>query len=100
VSLTVAARAALQRVNDAQGLLFLLTITGGGIAQPVRLVNDTRECVSNGETFLPLPFEIVLPKQAAKEVPSTQLRMDNVGRELVAELEQLEPGAELMPCCR
>lgn len=96
MTLSTAAVAALQRMDDPQGLLYLLTITGGGISAPVRLVNDSRELVSGGNTFLPLPFELVLPKDAAKEVPRAQLRMDNIGRELVTELEALEPGAELM----
>jgi len=96
VTLSTAATSAVQRVSDPQGLLTLLTLTGGGIPAPVRLVNDTRELVSAGQTYLPLPFEVVLPKEAAKEVPRAQLRMDNIGRELVAELEALDPGAELM----
>lgn len=96
MSLSTTATEALQRVNDPQGILMLLTITGGGIAEPVRLVNDTRNLVSNGETFLGLPFEVVLPKEAARETPRCRLRMDNIGREFMAELEALEPGAELM----
>lgn len=96
MSLSTTATEALQRVNDPQGILWLLTITGGGIVEPVRFVNDTRQIESNGETFLPLPFEVVPPKEAAKEVPRARLRMDNIGREFMAELEALEPGAELL----
>ncbi len=96
MSLNTPARAALHRVNDPQGLLWLLTITGGGITSPVRIVNDTRDLASNGETFLGLPFEVVPPKEASKELPRAQLRIDNVGRDLTAELEALEPGAELL----
>lgn len=95
MSLTTQSRAALQRVTDPHGFLELLTITGGGIAEPIRLVNDTRDCMSQGETFLRLPFKLVPPKQGAREVPRAQLRMDNVGRELVEELEALPLGAEL-----
>ena len=96
MSLSAPATAALQRVSDPQGLLWLLTITGGGLPSPVRLVNDTRDLVSGGETFLALPFEVMPPKDSAKEVPRSQLRIDNIGRELLAELETLPPGAELM----
>lgn len=97
MSLSTPARAALQRVNDPQGLLWLLTITGGGLPDPVRLVNDTRNLVSGGETFLGgLAIEVVPPKDAAKEAPRAQLRIDNIGRELLAELEKLPLGAELM----
>lgn len=95
MSLTTTATAGLQRTSDPHGILHLLTITGAGIAEPIRLVDDTRNLVSNGETFIGLPFEMVLPKEAAKEVPRVQLRIDNVGRELIAVFEALEPGAEL-----
>lgn len=95
MSLTTESTAALQRVSDPHGFLNLLTITGGGIVQPVRIVDDTRDLVSQGETFLGLPFEVIPPKDASKEVPRAQLRIDNVGRELGQELESLEPGAEL-----
>lgn len=96
MTLSTTALTGLQRTSDPHGLLYLLTITGGGIVTPVRIVNDTRDLESNGETFLALPFEPVLPKDAAKEVPRAQLRIDNVGREIGQELEALEPGAELM----
>lgn len=95
MSLSAPARAALHRVDDPQGVLWLLTITGGGIVEPIRLVSDTRDHTSNGETFIGIPFEVVPPKDAAKEVPRAQLRLDNIGREFIAELEQIQPGAEL-----
>lgn len=96
MTLSTAAAAAAQRTSDPQGFVELLTITGGDIAEPVRLVNDTRDFVSDGEDYIALPFEVVLPKDAPKEVPRATLRIDNVGRELTAILEALPPGAELM----
>lgn len=95
MSLTTTAIAATQRTSDAHGFLYLLTITGGGIVAPVRIVNDTRDLTSQGFLFLALPFQLVLPKDAAKETPRAQLQIDNVGRSITAELEALEPGAEL-----
>lgn len=95
MTLSTAATAAAQRTSDPQGFVELLTITGTDIVTPVRLVADTRDFVSDGETYLALPFEVVLPKDAPKEVPRASLRIDNVGRELTAILEALPPGAEL-----
>ena len=95
MTLSTTATAAAQRTSDGQGFLDLLTLTGGGIAEPMRLVNDTREVTSQGQLFQIARFEIVLPKEAAKEVPRAQLRIDNVGREIGQELEALPPGAEL-----
>jgi len=95
LSLTTPAIEALQRVSDPHGFLYLLTITGAGIAEPIRLVNDTRDFISQGHVFIALPFELVPPKQGAKEVPRTQIQIDNTGREIVQVLEALPPGAEL-----
>lgn len=86
---------ALQRTDDAFGILQLLEITGDGISTPVRLVADTRDLIHQGQTYIGIPFELVLPKQADKEIPRASIRVDNVGRELTQELESLPPGAEL-----
>lgn len=100
MSMDTATRTALHRVDDPFGTLTLLTITGDGLAQPMRVVNDARgpdtpAFVSRGHPYVALPFQISPPKSAAKEVPRAQLRIDNVGRELTAELEALPIGAEL-----
>lgn len=86
---------ALQRVDDPFGTLHLLEITGDGIPAPVRLVNDTRNVVHLGNTYVGIRFALILPKQADREIPRAQIRVDNVGRELVEDLEALPPGAEL-----
>lgn len=85
----------LQRVDDTGGVLVLLTINEPSFVVPVRIVNDTRDVVSNGNTFLALPFAITLPNDLSREVPRVQLQIDNVGRDLTAELEALAPGAAL-----
>ncbi len=96
MSLSDSTLLALQRTDDPFGILYLLEISGGHITTPVRLVADTRDCVSNGNTYLGIPFTVGMPKQADKEVPRAQIRVDNVGRELTADLEALPPGAELL----
>jgi hypothetical protein len=101
MSVSAPTRTRLQRVSDPFGVLTLLTINGAGLAQTVRICDDLRGpdtpvFNSRGNGFVALPFEITLPKSAAKEVPRVQLRIDNVGREITADLEALPPGAELM----
>ncbi|WP_367846444.1 DUF1833 family protein [Rhodoferax sp. WC2427] len=86
----------LHAVDDPQGVLMLLQLDHPALSGPVRLVNDTRNLVTLGATYLGLPFSISLPNDKAKEVPRAKLQMDNVGRELTAELERLPPGAALM----
>lgn len=88
--------AARQRVDDPNGLLCLIEITHPNFTGPARAVNDTRDWVSNGETFVGLPFRFTLPQDKAKESPRAQLEIDNVGRTLTAELERLPPSAVVM----
>lgn len=95
MTVSASTRAALQRTGDAFGTLQLLEITGDGISTPVRLVADTSDLVHQGQTYVGIPFDLVLPKQADKEIPRVQIRVDNVGRELTEDLEGLPPGAEL-----
>lgn len=100
MSMDAATRTALQRVSDPFGTLTLLTITGDGLPVPVRVVNDARgpntpAFMSRGNAYVALPFAISMPKAATKEVPRAQLRIDNIGRELTADLEALPIGAEL-----
>lgn len=85
----------LHRTDDNGGILALLKIDHPDLSGPVRIVNDTRDLVTLGDTYIALPFEVKLPNDVSKEIPRAQLRVDNVGRELTAELERLSPGAAL-----
>lgn len=96
MTLSTTAIRALQRTDDPFGLLMLLTITGEGLSDTIRLVSDTRDCTSRGQVYLGLPFAWTLPEESAGEVGRAQVQIDNVGRELTAELERLPPGAELL----
>jgi len=71
----------------------LLEITHPGLAQPVRVVNDTQDLTSGGHLFVGLGFRITLPDDQEGRLPSAQLAVDNVGRELVQWLEVSNGGA-------
>lgn len=85
----------LQKVTDDGGVLMLLEIAHPSFSTPMRIVNDTRGLTALGKEWLALPFSVTLPNDKAKEVPRARLQMDNVGREMTAELESLPPGASL-----
>lgn len=88
--------AALQRVNDPDGALELLTINHASFDSPVRIVNDTRSWVSGGNTFQAFPFRLTMPQEVGGEAARAAIEIDNVGRDLMADLEALPPGAVLM----
>lgn len=87
---------ALQRTDDSFGILYRLEISGGGLSQPVRLVADTRDLQSEGASWTGLPFSVQMPRQADKEIPRAQIVIDNVGREITADLEAMPPASELL----
>lgn len=95
MSLSATAIRKLHAVDDAGGFLVLLKIDHDALSAPVRMVNDTRNITTLGDTYLALPFAITLPNDKPNEIPRAKLQMDNTGRELTAELERLPPGAAL-----
>lgn len=96
MTLSTTARAALQAVNDNQGLLVLLKIDHAALSAPLRLVSDTRNITTLGDTYVGIQFEVTPPSDVAGESPRAQLRIDNTGRDLTFELERLPPGVALM----
>ncbi|MGI4849032.1 MAG: DUF1833 family protein [Janthinobacterium lividum] len=85
-----------QRVSDPDGVLELLTISHASFSGPAHIVNDTRNWISGGVTYVALPFRFTYPQDVAGESPKSTIEIDNVGRDLTAELERLPPSAVVM----
>lgn len=75
-------------------IIVLLTITSPELTDAIRVCNVPVEkfsdlgenvygCVSNGERFLFLPFDITLPQDDKTGAVSAKLTIDNVNREIV-----------------
>ena len=94
-TLSPAARQQLQRVDDQDGMLLLVLMDHPSFVGGIRVVQDTRDWVIGSETFVGLPMSIQLPQDVNKEAARAQLKLDNIGRDLLAELEGLPPGAAL-----
>ncbi|MES1977313.1 MAG: DUF1833 family protein [Pseudomonadota bacterium] len=90
----------LQKVSDPHGVLMLLELNHTSFATPIRMVSDTRNLAALGHDWLGVPFQIKLPDDKARQTPRAALQMDNVGREIGAELEALPPGASLKAVIR
>ncbi|MBI3771473.1 MAG: DUF1833 family protein [Gammaproteobacteria bacterium] len=67
--------------------LILLEITHPNLPQPVRLVQDNQDIVSNGNTFTAMGFEITLPDDKEQGLPQAKIAIDNVGKELTSWLD-------------
>jgi hypothetical protein len=88
-------RASLQRVDDSSGILELLVLNHSSWTSPAYLVNDTKDWVIGGNTYVGLPFRIKLPSQANGENPRAQLQIDNIGREITSLVESLPVGSAI-----
>jgi hypothetical protein len=86
----------VQSVSSEIVLLALLTFTLPG--QPtLRVVNNTEDVVSRGETFTAYPFTLALPSDDSDKLPSLSIQISNVSQELVEYLRQLpEPPVVLL----
>lgn len=81
-TLSQAALASIHAQETDEVWLVLLTISGTGMTT-IRVVNNTEDVYSRGDTFLAFPFEIQLPGEDADMPPAARLRIDNVDKRIV-----------------
>ena len=84
-----------QRVTDTSGVLVLLELTAPSLGATLRLVNDTQDWVSNGQTYIGFPFRFQPPEDTAGQSPRGAIEIDNIGRGITADLESWQPGQVL-----
>lgn len=82
-------RASLYAAQTDEIWLQLLTIEHADLATPIRLVNNTEDIVSDGQTFTAWSFPAILPAQNDGELPTVELALDNVTREFTATVRSL-----------
>lgn len=77
-----------------RAFIVLITLDSDELVEPIRVCDDPFEkledlgqdvygCVSNGETFLFLPFEISLPRDDSSGTVSAKLAIDNIDRTII-----------------
>lgn len=69
--------------NTDKVWLTLVTIDHDDLATPIRVVDNTEDVVSRGETFVAFAFEVALPGESETEIGEARLRVDNVDRQIV-----------------
>lgn len=82
-TLSTLAKQAIYMQETSEVFLLLVTITHATLPVPIRVVNNTQDCVSRGNTFTALPFGFVLPGEREDQIPMSRLWVDNVDREIV-----------------
>lgn len=72
--------------------VYLVEISHPQLAQPIRVVRDNQDLVSNGNNYIAFAFEVGLPDDVEGQLPRAPIRMDNVGGELTAWLDASQGG--------
>ena len=86
MTLSITARAALAAEDTDEVFVTLLTLDNADFASPVRVCSNSENVISNGNTFVPCPFDLALP-DSPEEGPSTaSLVIENVSREIIDEI--------------
>lgn len=86
----------IQRVNDTEGgILYLLEIESPVDSTVLRLVNDNVNRMFQGNEYIGYPFEFVPPAEDDSSYNEATLRIDNVGRDMMADIEALGPNQVL-----
>lgn len=79
-----------QRVTDTDGILLFLEVTAPSFVETLRIVNDTRNWVSNGVEYVGVPFGFKLPNDVSGQTARAILTLDNIGRGITEDLERLQ----------
>jgi len=88
-SITSVTRQALYAQETGEAFLILLTISHQNLAAPIRVTNDAVATISRGNTFVPYPFEMVLPDDQDNRSPRAKLAIDNIDRQIVSAVRSL-----------
>ena len=85
-------KSTLASVNATEAPVILLTLSHPELKQdnvvtPIYVVNDNSDVVSNGHTFVAMPFRVSLPSDLENTVPRATLAIDNIGRTLMYWIE-------------
>lgn len=89
MALSSAAIASMHAEDTDEVWLVLLTISHDDLDAPIRVVNNTEDIVSDGLTYIALPFELELPDQGERP-GEARIRIDNVNRAIVEAVRTIQ----------
>lgn len=85
-TLTPALLSQLFSAESNDPFLTLVTLSHSTFVSDIRLVNNTVDIVSRGNTYLAFPVSIILPTDDGETSREVSIEFDNVSRELINEL--------------
>lgn len=93
-SLSEGMLSALNAQSTDNAILALVTISHNEVGT-IRIVNNTEAVVSNGETYQPYMFDLVLGDDTANGIKEAKLMIDNVNREITRRVRLMGDAASV-----
>ncbi len=87
-TLSSAAIASLLAQETSEAWLILLAISHADMTT-IRVTSDGVDTVSNGDTYIAFPFEIMMPSEQSDQMAKVVLRIDNIDQTIIAEIRAL-----------
>jgi|AntRauTorcE11897_2_1112592.scaffolds.fasta_scaffold01057_4 hypothetical protein len=89
-TLSSAALKAIYSSETDEIFLILLTLDHDSLEMPIRVTSDAVPTRSREQDYIAFPFDLVLPDQTESRSPRARLTIDNVSREILMTLRQLQ----------
>jgi hypothetical protein len=82
-------KASLNAAQTGEAYIVLVTIDHPNLSAPLRVNDSGATVVSNGDTYDPLPFAIILPDDTERQSAKAKLTIDNTDRRIIQTLRQM-----------
>ena len=86
---------ALYSQTSEEVFLVLLTFEHEDLESPIYITSETVETQSRGHTYLPFPFDLVLPDEVENRSPRARLTVENVSQEILKVVKALKTPAHI-----
>lgn len=94
-TLSAAAMAAITAAETGECFVILVTIDHADLAAPIRVNTSGADLTSNGNLFQAFPFDVIVPDDPDSGSPRAKLTIDNVDRQIVLSVRQLNSAPAL-----
>lgn len=94
-SLSATVKSAIYAHNTAEVFLFLLDISHADLSPTLRLVNNTVNVTSGGNTYTAFPFQIALPDDSEEGAPIVQVVFGDVDQTIIPKLRVLKTAPDV-----
>lgn len=72
----------VNKFNSSEKLIAIVRLSNRTLTEPITIVDDNKEIVFEGETYLPFPFKLKLNDQIEGQLPQASLIIPNMSPQI------------------